>query len=506
MLRPLITAAAAVALLAGCSGGEDQASDSGTGDDQQTPSSSPTPTTPELPSFDPPKAFSAVAGVAEPRSSDKIAFKPGKAGIVGKTSLYANRTAITGVVIDGSQSWQTLAKEVETTETTDFTAPMAVQLDGKEVIATAYVQRVEAGGTQKAHGQVNFQWIDPADGKILSTVAVDITPAVGAGNGAGRLLSQAYDAATGQVAIGLGVSSPDATSKISSITAYADPTTKKATLIPDVRAAGVLNGTVVGAKGVDGEGSKTLSIAVADGATGTIKKNTPTPAMNYLMPLGTGGPRAFLSGSGYVQSGEYNGHYTTSVYAVDIATGALVETKLPNTERRNDGYTCFSDHVTALVCNVTEGGGQVDEIVAFDATTGKKTWGYTSKSANRVVPKITTVYNGAVYGQAQTLPAVLDAKTGQDLPVPSPTRGDSGTPSTGSTPSEGGPTDSNSPTSSNSVGSGSGTGGWGDTSLIYGDPQSPEMVSKYGSVYLLSPGGKAPTGTENILVVQKAIG
>jgi hypothetical protein len=49
-------------------------------------------------------------------------------------------------------------------------------------------------------------------------------------------------------------------------------------------------------------------------------------------------------------------------------------------------------------------------------------------------------------------------------------------------------------------------GGWGDTSLIWGKPRSPQMVSKYGSTYLLDPGGKAPMGTEKIFVVQKAIG
>ncbi len=32
------------------------------------------------------------------------------------------------------------------------------------------------------------------------------------------------------------------------------------------------------------------------------------------------------------------------------------------------------------------------------------------------------------------------------------------------------------------------------------------MVSKYGSVYLLDGGSKAPLNTEKVLVIQKAIG
>jgi hypothetical protein len=504
MLRPLITATAAVVLLAGCSGGgDDKSSDSSQDDGGQ--SASPTPIAPELASFDPPKAFAALSAIAEPRTEDST-IGTAKAGMVGQTSLYANRTAITGRTLTG-QSWQVLAKEVQTTRTTGFTGPMAVQLDGKEVIATAYIQDVQGSGTQKSRGQVNFQWIDPAEGKVLTSVAVDLTPALGPGNGGGELLSQAYDAATGQVAVGLSVSSPDGSAKVEDLSVYADPKTKKGTAIPSVRAAGVLNGVVVGSKGKEGEGKQALSIASIDGATGTVKKNTPIGGLSYLSPVGTGGQRAYLQSSGYIQDAPAQGHFVSSLYAVDIATGAVVETKFANTDNRGAGYTCFSDHVSALVCNNRESQGP-KEILAFDEKTGKKLWGYTSDSANRVVPDVTTVYNGAVYGLAGEQPVVMDAKTGQDVPIPTPAP--RATPSDGATPSEGGdpevsPSDGNSPSDGPTLG-GKNMGGWGDTSLIWGKPQSPQMVSKYGSTYLLEPGGKAPMGTEKIFVVQKAIG
>lgn len=503
VLRPLVAAAAAVVLLAGCNGGEDKKSESEPGGGDSSSSAPSTPPTPEIPSFDPPKAFAALTAVAHRRpETEPYSIKPGKAGMVGKTTLYGNKTALNGVWIDGGRSWQVLAKEIESTKTTDFTAPMAVQLDGKEVIATAYVQRVEAGGTQKAHGQVNFQWIDPDDGKVLSTVAVDLTPAIGVGNVGGSLLSQAYDAATGQVAVGLGVSSGDNTAKANNVTVYADPKTKKGGLVPDVRVAGVLNGTVAGAKGDGQEGAKDLSIVVADGASGAIKKNIPVPTMNYLLPISAGGKHAYLESSSYVSGSD--GHYISSLYVVDIATGTMAETKLPKSVRREASHTCFSDHVASVVCNrssTAADGKKVEEIVGFDDTTGKKAWGYTSATGNRVVPRITAIYNGYVYGQAETLPAVLDAKTGQDVPVPAPT------PGTGSTPTDGGsPTAGDTPSAGGDETPSTGSTGWGDTSLIYGEPRSPEMVSKYGSTYLLDPGGKAPMGSENILVVQKAIG
>jgi hypothetical protein len=129
-------------------------------------------------------------------------------------------------------------------------------------------------------------------------------------------------------------------------------------------------------------------------------------------------------------------------------------------------------------------------------------WGYSNTSASRVVPKITAVFHGMVYAQAEALPVIVDAATGKDVPTPTPADGATpgATPTDGATPSETAPSDGTTPT----TGSGN-LGGWGDTSLLWGKPKSPAMVSQYGSVYLLDPGDKAPLGTETILVVQKAI-
>ncbi|WBQ05775.1 hypothetical protein [Kribbella sp. CA-293567] len=515
LARPLVTVAVAAVLLTGCSGGDDKKADSPSGDGGDTTAATPAPATPELPSFDPPKAFSPFTAVAQDRPEGDFEIDPGKAGMVGKTTLYANKTGLNGVWLDGSQSWQVPAKEIASTKVGDFAQPVAVQLDGKEVIATAYIHRVEAGGTQKAHGQVAFQWIDPADGKVLSSVAVDLSPAIGAGKVGGNLISHAYDPATGQVAISLRAGSAGA--KSGTVTAYADPKTKKGSAIPDVQVAGVLNGTVVGAKGEGKEGAKNLALVVADGAAATIKKTVPVPAMNYLTPLGTGGKHAFVSGRGYIQDTKYDHHYQGSVYAVDIASGAVVETKLPNSSD-GIGLACHSDHLTSTVCNYSldnpSGGQKIQEIVAFDDATGKKSWGYSSASGSRVVPEVSTVYNGYVYGQAQTLPAVLDARTGEDVPVPTPTPGTNQSPGDGETPTGGEtPTDGTTPTDGvTPSGDGSTSPGvenrapWGKPSLIYGEPKSPAAVSKYGSTYLLAAGSTAPLGSENILVVQKAIG
>jgi hypothetical protein len=469
--RPLLTATVAVALLAGCSGGDDnkatdQPSDSGT-------TTSSTPSGPDLATFDQPKAFAPVSGLAE----GDVAGGPNRyyleAGMVGQTSLYALRTGLTAVTLSAN-SWQLPSADVPTTETVDLTPPMAVQLNGKEVIAIAYAQLVQGSGTQKAHGQVSFQWIDPIEGKVLAAAAADLTTLLGPGNTGSDFGAPAYDPATGQIAVSL-------SAKVGDFTVFADPVTQKASTIMSVRAAGVQNGVVVGVKGSQQEGAKDNTIVQVDGVTGAVKKSVPVPTMNYLAPTGSGGKHAYFAGSGSMPGAKDGRGQLNSIYAVDIATGAAVEAKLPPSAD-NDEVTCLSDHVAAVVCNRSLG-DQKTAIAGFDDTTGKLAWSYDS-SSNRVVPTITTMFNGLVYGSADDKAVLLDAKTGQDVPAPTAT-----------------PT----PEDSSSFDGGN-VGGWGDTSLLYGTPKSPAMVSKYGSVYLQEPGNKASPRTEQILVVQKAIG
>lgn len=485
MLRPLTTATIALTVLAGCSGGDDNKS---TDQPSGGTSASSTPSGPDLATFDPPKAFAPVSALAE----GDVAGQPNryylKAGMVGQTSLYAQRTGLTAVTLSAN-SWQLPSADVQSTETADLTPPMAVQLNGKEVIAIAYAQMVQGSGTQKAHAQVSFQWIDPLEGKVLAAAAADLTTLIGPGTGASDFLAPAYDPATGQIAVSLSTQSSEPTSKVHEFTVFADPATQKATTIPSVEVAGVLNGTVVGVKGSQQEGAKDNAIVQADGVTGAIKKSVPVPAMNYLRPAGSGSKHGYFAGTGYLNGAQDSVDHVNSLYAVDIATGAVVETKLPPSADGDDA-TCFSDHLAAVVCNRSLA-DQKKAIAGFDDATGKLAWSYDS-SANRVVPAITTMFNGLVYGTADDKAVLLDAKTGEDVPAPAATP--TGTPTDGTTPDD-----------SSSFGSGN-VGGWGDTSLMFGNQQSPAMVSKYGSVYLQEPGNKASPRTEKILVVQKAIG
>lgn len=486
VLRPLITAAVAVTLLAGCSGGDDnkatdQSTDGGA-------SASSTPSGPDLATFDPPKAFAPVSALAQGGEAGQPNMYHTEAGMVGETSLYALRSGLAGHTLSAN-SWNVQSATDATTKTIDLTPPIAVQLNGKEVIAIAYTQVVQGSGTQKAHGQVTVQWIDPAEGDVLATAVADLTTILGPGGSASSLSTPAYDAATGQIAVGVTTTVQDGPAKIHDFTVFADPVTKKATTIPSVLAAGVLNGVVVGVKGTQEESSKDNTIVQVDGVTGAVKKSVLVPSMNYLRGSGSGGKHAYFAGNGYLAGAKDGVNHANSIYAVDIATGAVVETKLPAGSESGGGTTCFSDHVSAVVCNGTR--SDKTAIFGFDDTTGKLAWSYDS-SSNRVVPTVTTMFNGLVYGNADNQAALLDAKTGQDVPAPTATP--TATPTDGTTPDD---------TSSSGYGN---VGGWGDTSLLFGNQQSPLMVSKYGSVYLQEPSNKASPKTEKILVVQKAIG
>ncbi len=311
-------------------------------------------------------------------------------GMVGQTTLIAGKFGITGRNIAGQgQPWTVPPAEAETTTITALTEPMPVQLDGKDVVAIAYVQSVTGSGTQKAKGQVLFQWIDPADGKKVAEVAADLTPLLGPGATGDNVVDQAYDAATGQIVIGV---HPDtATAKSGGIfTVFADPKTQKSSLIPSFEPAGVLNGVVAGVNGGDAAGRGTTTILIADAATGKITKQFPTKQAS-LWSAGHGSKRAYVSGS--TSGGD---KFSNVVYSIDIATGAVVPIPAQVVDHLMK-FRCLGDEANAVVC--VEGAGNSSEIIGIDDTTGKKTWGYTDKAANRIVPDVTAAFHGVVYGQ-----------------------------------------------------------------------------------------------------------
>jgi hypothetical protein len=476
MLRPMVATAAvtaAVVLLAGC-GGDDKKSDAKPGGGES--SAQATPSAPPVASFDPPKGFAAVSAFGVPRNAKDNEFSLAS-GMVGQTALIAGKFGITGRNIAAQgQPWTVPPAEAETTTVTALTQPMPVQLDGKDVVAIAYVQSVTGSGTQKAKGQVLFQWIDAADGKKVAEVAADLTPLLGPGQTGDNLVSQAYDAATGQIVVGVHPDQPTAKSG-AILTVFADPKTQKASTIPSFEPAGVLNGVVAGLNGGDATGQGETTILIADAATRKITKQFPTKQAS-LHSAGHGSKRAYVSG--YTNGA--GDKYTSVVYSIDIATGAVVPIPAQVVDHQVR-FRCLGDDANAVVC--AEGAGNSSEIIGIDDTTGKKTWGYTNKAANRIVPDVTAAFHGIVYGQTQAQPVLLDAATGNDVPASAPTPSDNASPSDGGTPSDSStPSEGSTPSQDpGSQGTDPGSANGSDMSLYNDKQASPTAVTKYGGVY-----------------------
>jgi hypothetical protein len=495
MLRQVFTVAAVVVLIAGCSDGNKPVSKTGDGQPSAT-----TPTAPTLTAYDPPKAFTATAALPQGTVPKHPTFKP-KAGMVGQTVVVADLRGLYGQnVANQGAPWQLPSTEVTTVETLDATAPMSVRLNGKDAIAVAYYQRVQGSGTNKAKVQVVFQWADPTDGKAMAAATINVTPTIGedeltAGLSA-SFTSETVDAATGQVAVGLSpLSLMGAKSGI--FTVFGDPATKKTATLPFVEPAGVANGIVVGAKGRE---LNSRSLAVVDATTGAVKK-TGLTGLDALHPAGFGPKHAYLSAEKYIPAtkNEILGHYVNSIYAIDPATGAAVQTLSVVKDAQEALFTCWGDSKNSVVCT-SHARGQA-EIIGIDDTTGKKTWGYTEKSGSRVVPKITAAFHGLVYAQAEAGPALLDATTGHDVPSPTPTPAgnatptDGSTPTAGSTPSDGStPTIGLTPTDNDSPGA-----------VLDAKPASPDAVSAYGGAYLKEPDAGDST-VSAVLMILKAVG
>jgi hypothetical protein len=529
MLRPMVATTAVTAaliLLAGC-GGNDKKSESSSDGGGDTSTTSPTPSAPPIASFDPPKAFAVAAAYPSMRSQGQSSAEESTVGMVGRTAVIAGTDGMTGRDIAGqNSSWTVPAKSAATTEVSEQTRPVAARVDGKDVVAIAYAETDKGNGTQKPKGLIVFQWIDPTDGKKVAEVTADLSQSLGPGAGSPELGAQAYDPETGQFAVG--VSADGTSQKVGQVfTVYADPKTQKSSVLPFVNPAGVLNGTIAGAKAGNTEGAGNGTIVLADAASGKITKQFPT-GMDYLNPVAGGAKHGYFYGHKFTSSrsgSTFKEDYNNTLYSVDYATGAVVPTKPASAPKDDMTFECLSDLASAVVCAGGQGDGS-RELIGFDDATGKKSWGYTSQSANRVVPEVTAAFHGVVYAATESQAVLLDAKTGQDLPSATPSSSDSSspassdtpgsgdTPSSSDTPSSGdtsssgdSPSSSDSPSSGDTPGSSDtpsdGTGNPGsDMSLYNGKQDSPDAVSANGAVYRQSANADA-NDLESILIVLK---
>ncbi|MBP2353532.1 hypothetical protein JOF29_004642 [Kribbella aluminosa] len=489
---------AALILLAGCGGDKKSGSGSDNNSGQSTTSAS--PTAPSVPTFDPPKAF-AIGAAYPVLKTTQYSYTGAAMALVGKVAVAGTIQSLAGHdVTDPSKSWSVQAAPASTTKVNRAVQPKAVKVDGKDVAVVVYSETDKGNGTQKPQGLVVIQWIDVSTGDKLaetSTKTTDDEPSLG---------NVAYDVDSGQVAIvtsGKGPS-PD-------VTVFADPATKKATLVPGISPAAVHGGVIAGAKSAKTDRSDDAAMVLADGPSGKITKQL-APLQTMFKPLLGTGKHAYFYGMKYVNYDA--GTETSAIYAVDLSTGAVVATPPPPAKDSTQagGWSCFWDQATAVACTGKTGSNNngTDTIIGFDDATGKKTWGFSNDSGNRNVPDVTAAFHGVLYAKTEAQPVLMDAKTGADLPsaAPSGSPSASDSPSTGDTPSGGDSPSVGATPSDGSTPSDSRTSGNGDLALWDGSLASPESVSQYGAVYKQQPHGDYSVTNEldSVCVFIKATG
>ena len=489
MLRPMVATTAVTAaliLLAGC-GGDDKKSASGSENNGGSSSTSPTPSAPAAPTFDPPKAFTAAAAYPVPDYEGRGMYDEPKRGMVGQVALVVNYRGITGRdMADPSKAWEISSAAADTTKVSDASDPMVAKVDGKDVAVVAYAESDKGNGTQKPSGLVVVHWIDVMTGQKVAEVSAKVSTLQGTGDlasGTPSLTTASVDAETGQVAVGVTTAGG-----VEEQTVYADPATKKSTVLPDISPAAVHAGVVAGTQSKSSEKGDG-SVRLVDGASGKVTKQVPLKQA-YLEPLTGGAKYAYFYG--HKEATYAGGTQGEAFFAIDLSTGAVAQTVAAAPSDYDVKVACLSDQAAAVVCTSTTQQGHPLEVLGFDDSTGKKTWGFTDKSEGRVVPRVTAAFHGVVYAQTEAQPVLLDAKTGQDLP----SAGSSESPSAGETPSSSDtPSDSGSPTAGDTPSDTQSAGG-SDMSLFNGKPESPDAVSPYGGIYGQLPQGNSVGSTD----------
>jgi hypothetical protein len=161
----------------------------------------------------------------------------------------------------------------------------------------------------------------------------------------------------------------------------------------------VASGVVVGRKPGPGEYPK-IAVLGLDVRTGQRKWASPR-ADTTLVRVHPAGP-AKVAVDGSDGGSKY-------VEIVDIASGRTTGVRQGAGEANLDLTDCFHDGQSTVVCY--DNGQWVS---GLDVTTGEWTWTL-AKSGGRLVPRVTGVWHGVVYGWVDNLRGVvLDAKTGAD--------------------------------------------------------------------------------------------
>lgn len=384
--------AASGLLLSGCS------DDSGTISDPEESApaeSSAAPEAADAEAFDPPMQFDAGAGVPLPEEA-----------AAGNINMAGNAVQPLPVVLSGTKAFIASADRLQIVDTrtgealpeitpqsgtpmdpamtvfagdNPIQAPITVALDGKQLVVVPFLTTGTAAGTQMAPTNLEVIAVDAATGEQAFSVVSEL-PAPG---------SDPYENAVAKGESG-GVVVIDV-DNYSGYTVAVDLNTQAVAWEKVFSTAAVAGDTVVGNVGESEYNRHFGGLAVADGS---VRWDAPEFGYETLHAAGSKYVYGF-GGFDYVDGG---------LYLVEAATGTIVSLE---TEERDSGL-CRYDGQTTLVCTDTWGW-----LGAVNTETGAWMWEI-EPSAERASIGITAVWHGAIYGNTDNGPVVLDAATGAD--------------------------------------------------------------------------------------------
>jgi hypothetical protein len=387
--------AASGLLLSGCSDDSGKITDS---EESATAESSSAPEEIDAEAFDPPMQFDTGANVPLPEEAS-----------AGNINLAGNAVNPLPTLLAGTKAFIASANQLQIIDTrtaevlpaitpqsgtpmdpaltvfagdNPIQAPIAVELDGKQLVIVPFLTTGTAEGTAVAHQSLEVIAVDVATGEQAFSVVTEL-PVAG-------------DDVDGQYgnAVAKGESGGIAVIDLDVYPAYTVAVDLKAQAVAwqTVFATEAVTGeTVVGIPGERDYNRHRSGLAITDGSVVWDE-----PEFGYET-LGPAGPKyAYgFGGFDYVDGG---------LYLVDAATGKVTSLE---TEERDSGR-CWFDGLTTLVCNDTWGW-----LGAVNTETGAWLWEL-DPSAERASVGITAVWHGAIYGNTENGPVVLDALTGAD--------------------------------------------------------------------------------------------
>ncbi|GAB3400484.1 PQQ-binding-like beta-propeller repeat protein [Flindersiella endophytica] len=415
-LTAVLIAGVALAAAAGCGSKTD---DSPNADDKSSASASakptrtatPTPTLPPAKTADPPLKFDKAAGVDLP-------FKLGQGNLAGDVTTnfttLSGRTAyivsaydLSAVdLISAKQLWKTPiegAPADPNAQAGPFVndagpRPPLVSEDGKTVYG-AFPVTVPGKGTTPSHFAVVVMAVGAEKGDVEWSALVDAPDPDTNGD---RAITRVLGVTDQAVVVTYTTTNAAETFAIA-------PNTKEPLWEARGLIARSLNGdVVVGISDAEpGLPSQTriVGVGLTDGKERWVAAETWSGAVENAGP-----DTAMIA---YVNS---TGDETMAF--VDPATGKPKQSALA----RNGGIEglselgeCQYDQKSIMVCQV---GGEMSQMMAFDASTGKQLWALPKdKNDQRQRPGLSAVWHGAIYGTTSNGPIVLDGQTGADKEI-----------------------------------------------------------------------------------------